>query len=142
MAKKVKTSAADGEREAKKAKKGKKGAAPDAEAAGASIAGHPRARSSIRRAKGWGGLGCFIVGALLSLEASVPPLQAGERALVAGIAGYLVAWWIGIVVWRHIVIAEANAALARLDERRGSAAEARRAEPVEQQPVDTQPSAG
>jgi hypothetical protein len=150
MAKKDKSAAAaaaaaDGEREARKrsgAKRGRKGAPSDAGSDGASVGGHPRARSSIRRAKGWGGLGCFALGALLSLKSSVPPLQAGERALVAGIAGYLVVWWIGIMVWRHIIIAEAHAAVARLDERRRGAGEGRLADSAEQHSTDTQPSAG
>jgi hypothetical protein len=99
---------ADGK--SKDKKKGKKGEG-DAEADGISLATHPRARSQVRRAKGWGGLAGFGIACYLSLKAGVPPPQAGMRALAAGVAGYLVAWACAVSVWRHLVLAEIRAAV-------------------------------
>ena len=97
----------------KKANKGKKGAAD-----GPSVATHPRARSQVRRAKGWGGLAGFGLAAYLSLQAGVPFVEAGLRALAAGAAGYMVAWACAVTVWRHLVLAELRAAAERASERR------------------------
>ena len=41
---------------------------------------HPRARHSIVRAKGIGGLACFAVAGFLSLRAGVPFFDSGLRA--------------------------------------------------------------
>ena len=79
----------------------------------ASVANHPRARASVRRAKGWGGLIGFGIAAYLSLKAGVPAADAGLRALGAGIAGRLIAWACAVAVWRHLVVAELRAAYAR-----------------------------
>jgi hypothetical protein len=81
--------------------------------AGASVANHPRARASVRRAKGWGGLIGFGIAAYLSLQAGVPAPDAGLRALGAGVVGYILAWACAVAVWRHLVIAEMRAAYER-----------------------------
>jgi hypothetical protein len=83
-----------------------------------SIATHPRARESVRRAKAWTGLIAFAVAGGLSLEASVPVVQAGARAIAAGIAGYLVAWWFTMMVWRQLMIAEQKVAIEEIERRR------------------------
>jgi hypothetical protein len=106
MAKKA-ASADDKSKDKKKKKKGEQG---DDGAEGLSVATHPRARSQVRRAKGWGGLIGFAVATYLSLKAGVPAPQTGLRALGAGIAGYLVAWACAVSVWRHLVLAELRAA--------------------------------
>jgi hypothetical protein len=94
----------------KKAKdKGGKGKSASA----ISIAGHPHAGNSVRSLKGWGGLIGFMLAALLSLRAGVPLTVLGLRAIVAGLAGYMVAWWCGVAAWRAIVAAEAHAMLER-----------------------------
>src|ERR1700761_6079435 len=99
MAKKTdKDAKADGKKKDKKGKKGKGGAE---QVEGASIATHPRARGSVRRAKGWAGLAGFAIAAVLSLQASVPLLQVGERALAAGVVGYMLAWWCSVLIWRQ-----------------------------------------
>ncbi len=100
----------------KKDKKGRKGGEEGAR--GASIANHPRARAMIRRMKGWGGLGGFALAALLSLQASVPLVTTGLRAIGAGVLGYLLAWWIGVLVWRQLIIAEQKAAYELIQRRR------------------------
>lgn len=63
----------------------------------------------MRWAKGWGGLGGFILAALLSAHASVPLTGVLERALLFGIIGYLVGWAVSLLVWRELVTAEARA---------------------------------
>lgn len=78
---------------------------------GLSVATHPRAHASVRRAKGWGGLAGFGIAAYLSLRSGVPPDQVGLRALAAGAAGYMVAWATMVTVWRHLVLAELRAHL-------------------------------
>ena len=96
-----------------KAEKGKKGKKAEGAGAQASVANHPRARASVRRSKGWGGLIGFGIAAYLSLQAGVPAADAGLRALGAGLAGYLLAWACAVAVWRHLVVAELRAAYAR-----------------------------
>ncbi len=123
----------------KEEKKGKKGDKADGKAKGkrgddavpySSIATHPRARESVRRAKAWTGLIAFAIAGGLSLEASVPVVQAGARALAAGIAGYLVAWWFTMMVWRQLMIAEQKVAIEEIERRRAEreAAELRETE--------------
>ena len=93
-----------------------------------SVATHPRARASVRRTKAWFGLAGFALAAVLSLKASVPLVQVGERALAAGLAGYMLAWWLAVRVWRALIVAEQHAAYAEIQRRRGEAAERRTAE--------------
>ena len=105
-----------------KGKKGKDGA--DESAAYSSIATHPRARSAVRRAKGWAGLAGFAIAAALSLKASVPLVQVGLRALGAGVAGYMLGWWVSVLVWRQLMIAEQRAAAEEITRRRAEQADA------------------
>lgn len=122
-AKKLKSTARKPKSSAKKrkadTKKGKaaKGARSEAPPY-SSIATHPRARASVRRIKAWVGLAGFAIAALLSARASVPLIQIGERALIAGVVGYLVAWWISLLVWRQLMIAEQRAAVEEIKRRR------------------------
>jgi hypothetical protein len=113
-----------------KAKKGKKGKAAASD--GPSVAGHPRATAQVRRAKGVGGIGGFALAALLGLKAGIPPDQIGERALAAGVAGYMLAWACAVAVWRHLVLAELRA----LADRALAAAEAHKAPRVSLQAGD------
>lgn len=92
----------------KKKKKGKDGAKPSG---GASVANHPRAAAAVRRAKGAGGLASFVLAAWLSHRAGLSTSQVVERALAAGIAGYLLAWACAVTVWRQIVLAELRTAV-------------------------------
>lgn len=101
----------------KKNKKDKKGKGED-QGQGASIASHPRAKASIRRAKGWAGLAGFAIAALVSVQASVPLFQTGLRALGAGVVGYMLAWWVGVLVWRQLILAEQRAAYEIIERRR------------------------
>ena len=85
--------------------KGKKAAAA-ADGVQPSVSAHPRARRSISRTKAWGGLLTFALVALLSYRAGVPAFEIGVRALVAGIAGYLVAWCAAVALWQRLVVQE------------------------------------
>jgi hypothetical protein len=103
---------------AKKAKKAdkapKKGAGQDTpDAAGPSVAAHPRAARHVARAKGWGGLAGFALGGYMSLPTSTLA-AAGLRALIAGVACYLAAWAGAVFVWRHLVMLQIAGARERL----------------------------
>lgn len=82
------------------------------------IADHPRAMRQIELARGWGGIGCFLFVGLVSLQSNVPPLDAGVRALLAGVVGYVAGWGLSLMVWRHLALAEAAAARDSAEARR------------------------
>ena len=100
--------------------KGKKGPAAPADTVQPSVSAHPRARRSINRTKAWAGLAVFAIVALLSYRAGVPTFEIGVRALVAGIAGYLLAWFAAVLLWQRLVLQE----LKEETERRKAAHEA------------------
>lgn len=131
MAKTEKDAKGKGDKKGKKGKKTKGGE-------GASIANHPRAKASIRRAKGWAGLTGFAIAALVSVQASVPLFDAGLRALGAGVVGYMLAWWVGVMVWRQLILAEQKAAYELIERRRDEDASA---SPAEQPRTRAQPTA-
>jgi hypothetical protein len=83
-----------------------------------SLAEHPRASVSIRRAKAWGGLLAFAVAGYASYESGMSVAASGFRALAAGIVSYLLVWGLAIAVWRAVVRAEARAAIERAARRR------------------------
>src|SRR5437868_7608519 len=91
--------------------KGKKGEGDPS--SGPSIAAHPRAAYQVRRAKGWAGLTGFVIAAYLSHKAGVPTVDLGLRAIVSGLAGYMLAWACAVTVWCHLVFAELRAAADR-----------------------------
>jgi len=97
----------DKAKSAKDSKKKAKGRSTGSEAI--SVAAHPRGAAQVRRAKGCGGIGGFAIAAYLSYTAHVPPEIMGLRALVAGIAGYMLAWACSVTVWRYVVLAEIRA---------------------------------
>jgi hypothetical protein len=110
-------------------KKGKKAAAAKGKGGkgkvrGISIAGHPRARAQVRRAKGWGGLAGFGIAAYLSFQAGVPFPLVVVRAIAAGTVLYMVAWACSLTVWRHLVLAELRALNERHEAARASAGSA------------------
>jgi hypothetical protein len=94
---------------AKKETKGKKGAATVEDAGdGPSVAAHPRAARAVARAKGWGGLGGFLLGGYMSLPTGTL-VEAGLRALLAGVVCYVAVWAGAVFVWRRLVILEIKA---------------------------------
>ena len=90
---------------AKGKKKGKKGAAAEPGETPSVIA-HPRARVSIRRWRGRAGLLGLILVTYLSMRAGVPAFDSVLRGLAGGFAAHFLAWIVGIVAWRHLVLAE------------------------------------
>jgi hypothetical protein len=79
---------------------------------------HPQARRQIDLARGWGGIGAFVLVALLALHAGIAPVSVGFRALLAGIVGYMAGWGLSVMVWRHLAVAEEAAARASAEHRR------------------------
>jgi hypothetical protein len=98
--------------------------------AGVSIANHPRARVSIRRARARVALFAFGLVILQAHGAGVPGQEAVLRGVMAGLGAFLAVWAIGLAVWKQILLAELRTAHRRRQERR-AAAERRRAEAVE-----------
>lgn len=105
-----------------------RGRKPEEEFPGVSVAAHPRAGASVRRIKGVGGLAGFGIAAALSLQAGVPTELIGERAMIAGLAGYVIAWGTSVTVWRQLVLAEMRTASERAEARHQEILEARRAQ--------------
>lgn len=94
-------------KDGKGAKKGAKGDAKGAvvSSQGPSIAAHPRAARAVTRAKAWAGLLGFGLGAYFSLPTGTLA-SALERALAAGLVGYVAAWAGAVFLWRRLVILE------------------------------------
>jgi hypothetical protein len=98
---------------------------------------HPRARRHIRLAKGWAGLAGVVLAGYASWNGGAPFFDTILRALLWGIAAYVVVWFCAVQVWRHLAIAEVRSAekqwLARRSEaermarERAAAAQAERA---------------
>lgn len=82
------------------------------------LSAHPRATRQIEQARGWGGIGCFVLVALLGLASGVPPAMIGLRSLIAGVVGYMVCWFLAVMVWRHLAVAEEAAARSFAEQRR------------------------
>jgi hypothetical protein len=95
---------------------------------GVSVAKHPRASASVTRWKGLGGLGGFLLAGAASKLNGAVAFEMGWRALVGGVAGYLVAWAVSVTVWRHLLRAHVRAAVIRAAERRRAAAQAAQAD--------------
>lgn len=95
----------------KDAKKPAKGAAKEQKQSGEiKLSEHPRARHQIRLAKGWAGLlACGFAG-YASWKGGAPFVDTALRALLWGVAAYLVVWFCAVQVWRQIAIAEVRAA--------------------------------
>ena len=86
-----------------------------------SVAEHPRAGASVRRAKSWGGLIAFALMLAAGLLGGVDTTTAVGRAVVGGIVGYLAVWAAAVAIWRHLLRAEAKAVLARVAARNSGA---------------------
>jgi hypothetical protein len=103
-------------------KKAKKAAAqPKASSGEIKLSEHPRARHQIRVAKGWAGLiGCAFAG-YMSWHGGAPFFDTALRALLWGVAAYMLVWFCAVQVWRQIVIAEVRAAEKMWRQRRADA---------------------
>lgn len=109
-------------------KKGKKkGGAEEGAAPGlpsASIAAHPRAKTSIRRVRARVGFAVFLLVLVFGHLAGLTWFDATWRALIAGVVANLVAWRCALIVWRHVLVAELRNAEQIYAERRRAAVEA------------------
>jgi uncharacterized membrane protein YccC len=81
---------------------------------GIRLSRHPKARRHIAMAKGWGGLGAFLVVLYLSLGAGLPTTDAILRGMLGGLIGYLAGWAIAVTVWRQLALAELESLRRRL----------------------------
>lgn len=88
------------------------------------VSAHPRAQRSILRTKAYAGLIAFVLVAFFSYQAGVEPFEVGLRALIAGIVCYLAAWFFAVLLWRQLVVAEAQAEADRIREEHEAALEA------------------
>lgn len=78
-----------------------------------SLAEHPRAGGSIRRAKAYGGFagwGIVLAGGLMH---GAQPGPALEHAVAGGIVAYLVTWAVAVAIWRRVLTGQAVAAVRR-----------------------------
>src|SRR3954468_874821 len=71
-----------------------------------SIAQHPRAKASIRRARTRAALIVFGLVLALNLVGDQELFDAVWRALLAGIVANVIVWRFAIVMWRHLVVSE------------------------------------
>jgi hypothetical protein len=70
------------------------------------IAEHPRARNGVRRARGFGGLVGFALGAWLAHGAALPLTDVLLRGLLAGVGAHCAAWLLAVTYWRAAILAE------------------------------------
>jgi uncharacterized membrane protein YccC len=98
---------------------------PTSAAATAMVAasGDARAVEGIRRAKGFGGLAGFAVTALAAHMHGELMASMLARALLGGIAGYMVSWLAAVTVWRRILRAEVHHSFREYAGARAAAAE-------------------
>lgn len=82
------------------------------------VKGHPRAQRQIQLAKSYAGLAAFGLVAWASYRGGVSFPHLALRALMWGMAAYLVVWALGVYLWRHIAVAEVRAAEKRWRERK------------------------
>jgi uncharacterized membrane protein YccC len=97
------------------------------------ISDHPRAVEGIRRAKGAGGLAGVGLTFLASSGGGVPGAEVMLRMLLGGLAGWMLAWAVAVLVWRQLVEAEIRASVLRSLELRRQAVEQARALAEERQ---------
>ena len=118
-----KKDAKDSAKVSKASKKEKKAQQPSGEI---KLSGHPRAKHQIRVAKGWAGLaGCVLAG-YASWHGGAPFFDTVLRALMWGVAAYILMWFCAVQVWRHVAIAEVRAAEKLWRERKAEAEQAAR----------------
>jgi hypothetical protein len=95
----------------------------------ATVSKHPRARRSIRTIKAWAALLAFILVEYKCLKGGMTFDQSVVRALLAGIAAYVLAWIVAVTVWRQLVVAEIEAFRRKLIEAAEAEAAADESEP-------------
>jgi hypothetical protein len=94
----------------KKQPKAKKRAGAPKSAAAVRLSDHPRAKHQIGLAKGWAGLaGCVLAG-YAAWHSGAPFFDTALKALLWGVAAYVLVWFCAVQVWRHLAVAEVRAA--------------------------------
>lgn len=83
-----------------------------------SLAQHPSAAPSIRRAKAIGGLVGFALAVLIGMQNGEPFPALALRAVELGIVGNLVAWAVSVAVWRRVLTANATTTVREVQEER------------------------
>jgi hypothetical protein len=78
-----------------------------------SLKDDPRAAGSIRRTRSRVAAVAFAVAFLAGFTAGAAAWDTVARALLAGIVGWYVGWAAAVTVWRHILVAEIRAEIAR-----------------------------
>jgi hypothetical protein len=96
-----------------KKKTGKKGA----KTANVALTAHPRAQRQIGLAKSYASLGAFALAGWSAWHSGLPFLDVASRALIWGMAAYVLVWALAVHVWRHVAVAEVRAAENRWRER-------------------------
>jgi hypothetical protein len=81
------------------------------------LSAHPRAMASIRRVRAWCGLIGFALVTILSLRSGLLLPDAVLRGLVGGAVAHFAAWFVAIKLWRHVALAELDAARERHETR-------------------------
>jgi hypothetical protein len=82
------------------------------------LAAHPRARRQIGLAKSYAGLAAFAYAGWAAYKSGAPFLDVSSRALMWGLAAYVLVWALAVQVWRHLAVAEVRAAEKRWRERK------------------------
>ena len=91
---------------AKKKKDDEEGTDAAAPPDGVRLNAHPKAREHLAMAKGWGGIISFTVVAAASYAQGLPMTDLLLHALLAGVAGSMLAWGLTLTVWRHLALAQ------------------------------------
>ncbi len=81
---------------------------------------HPRARRHIGLAKSWAGLIAFALAGYLAWKGGASFVDMSTRALMWGLASYVLVWALAVQVWRQLAVAEVRAAERRWAERKGA----------------------
>lgn len=102
-------------------KKGKPGSKAPRNASDVRLSEHPRARHQIGLAKGWAGVAGVGLAGYASWKGGAPFFDTVLRALLWGIAAYVVVWFCAVQVWRHLAVAEVKAAEKLWRERKAEA---------------------
>jgi hypothetical protein len=106
----VATKKAATKKPAAKQKKGAKGKQKTPVTQGIAVANHPKATQQIKAVKSWAGLAAFFLVAYLAWQDGFTFVDVATRALLWGIAAYVVVWALAVQIWRQVAIAEVRAA--------------------------------
>jgi hypothetical protein len=85
-----------------------------------SLSSHPTAGPAIRRARGLGGIGGFVLAAMIGFQHGIPFATTIERALAVGLCCNTVVWAAAVLLWKRALVAQA-AGIARTARKRAAA---------------------